>query len=302
MPILEEVQLDTRSGPLAGLRAPGSPGPEGAGGPPVLFLHGFLDNAASFVPLCRHLDGIDAVALDFPGHGHSGHRHPSARYYLVDYLYDVDAALDALGWESCHLVGHSLGAAVSSLYAAAAPERVRSVVMIDALGPMSESPDTGASRLQRSLRSVREGPRRRKAYASVEEMIGARIKVNSDLSPESARLICERSIRQAGDHFEWTNDPALYWVSPVLLTELQIHEYLQHIKAGVLTLTATPYAPYVNEEKVKSRTTAIPHGRHLTVEGHHHFHMDQPETIARLVKEFILEQDEPFADSPGNRP
>jgi pimeloyl-ACP methyl ester carboxylesterase len=173
--------------------------------------------------------------------------------------------------------------------------------MIDALGPMSESPDKGASRLQRSVQSVREGPRRKKAYVSVEDMIAARL-ANSDLSPESARLICERSIRQVGDHFEWTNDPALYWVSPVLLTESQIHDYLQHIRAGVLTLTATPYAPYVNEEKVKSRTSAIPHGRHLTVEGHHHFHMDQPETTARLVKEFILEQDELFADSPGNRP
>lgn len=301
MPLSEEIRLDTRRGRnaslrIAGLRAAGS------GGPPVLCLHGFLDNAASFVPISRHLENFDVVALDFPGHGHSDHRHPSANYHFVEYLYDVDAALDALGWDSCHLVGHSLGAGVSSLYAVAAPERVRSVVMIDALGPMNESPDKSVSRLQRSLRSVREGPRRKKAYSSVEDMVGARLQANSDLSPESARLICERSIRSTGSHFEWTNDPALYWVSPSLFTEAQTHDYLQHIKAGVLTLTATPYAPYVSEEKVKSRTSAIPHGRHLTVEGHHHFHMDQPETTGRLIREFILQHNEPLVDSRSNQP
>jgi pimeloyl-ACP methyl ester carboxylesterase len=52
--------------------------------PRVLALHGWLDNAASFIPLA--LPKLDLVALDLPGHGHSVHRHPSARYHFVDYL------------------------------------------------------------------------------------------------------------------------------------------------------------------------------------------------------------------------
>jgi pimeloyl-ACP methyl ester carboxylesterase len=50
-------------------------------------------------------------------------------------MWDIHAAMDALGWDSYHLLGHSLGAAVSSIFATAAPERVRSSIPIDALGP-----------------------------------------------------------------------------------------------------------------------------------------------------------------------
>jgi len=41
---------------------------------PVLALHGWLDNAASFIPLAQHLNETNLIALDFPGHGKSEHR------------------------------------------------------------------------------------------------------------------------------------------------------------------------------------------------------------------------------------
>jgi pimeloyl-ACP methyl ester carboxylesterase len=273
---------------------------------PVLCVHGWLDNAASFIPLAQHLrnmdpealdpealglEALDLVALDLPGHGRSDHRHPSAHYYFMDYLWDIDAALDALGWSSCHLVGHSLGAAILSLYAAVSPHRVRSLVMLDALGPMSEQAADSTARLRRSLDDFRSGARPKKAYESIEDMIKVR-QANTRMAHEPARLICERSAEHHGTHYEWTNDPALYWVSPILMTEEQVLDYLGHITAPVLSLTATPYAPYVKEEKLKARCAVIAHGRHLLQEGGHHFHMDQPGEVASAVGSFILEQEQ----------
>ena len=287
----EDIVLDTPRGRIAGIRWPSE------GAPKVLCTHGWLDNAASFVPLAPWLDQLDVVAVDFAGHGRSEHHPAIAPYYFTDNLWDLDAALDGLGWQSCHLVGHSLGAAVASMYAVAAPERVRSLTLLDALGPISESPAKLAERLHKSLNSVRSGPRPRKPYDSLEAMVKAR-RANSDLPEDAARLICMRAAQQVGDHFEWTYDPALQWVSPIVISEEQALAYLGAITAPILSLTATPFAPFVSQKKFEARAKAMPHGKHEILSGHHHMHMDQSKAIAARVQPFILEQDA----SPGKTP
>jgi pimeloyl-ACP methyl ester carboxylesterase len=284
----EEIRLATPLGRLAGLawRQPDAPR--------VLALHGWLDNAASFVPLAPLLDRLDRVALDLPGHGHSDHRPAAARYHFIDYLFDLDAALDALDWPDCHLLGHSLGAAVCAAYAAAAPARVRSLVLLDSIGPLAGEPDHTAERLRRSLAKSRLGPGQTRRYGSLEEMVAARRKV-SDLSEEAARLICERSSRPAEGGFTWRSDPALNWVSALLMTEDQALDLLRCIAAPVLTIHVTPASPWFTRERIEARLAALTHGRHLTRQGHHHFHMDEPEEIAETIQSFILEHDR----SPG---
>ena len=56
------VELSTRVGMLRGLRW-GRPG-----NTPILALHGWLDNAASFSRLAPLLLDVDVVAIDLPGH------------------------------------------------------------------------------------------------------------------------------------------------------------------------------------------------------------------------------------------
>lgn len=282
-----EIRLDTPRGVIAGLRG------EDSHGPPVLCVHGWLDNAASFIPLSIQLPELDLIAVDLPGHGRSGHRHPSASYYFMDYLRDVDAALDELGWESCHLVGHSLGAGVAALYAAVAPERVRSLVMLDSVGPFAEPANKCVTRVRKHMQSGRAEARRKRPYASIEEMIEVR-QANTDLSDEPARLICERSLKRVDDHYEWTNDSALYWVSPILMTEEQALAYLAGITAPVLSLTATPFTSAISETLYHTRTAAIPNGRHELLTGDHYFHMDQVDKTAGMMLPFILEQERIF--------
>jgi pimeloyl-ACP methyl ester carboxylesterase len=284
----EAIDICTTRGRIAAL------GWRCADGPRTLCLHGWLDNAASFLPLARHLPELDLVAVDLPGHGHSEHRHATARYHFVEYLFDVDAVLDELGWTDCHLLGHSMGAAISAVYAAGAPERVRSVVLLDALGPISAAPDRTAERLRRSLLKNRRGVRETRSFESIDAMIQARRSV-SDLSEEAARLICERAARAGQDGFTWRSDPALNWVSPILMSDEQALDLLRHIEAPVLALTVTTDSPWASAEQLETRRHALSNAQHLRMHGHHHFHMDAPAEIAETVQEFIIGHDQPKA-------
>ena len=68
-------------------------------GPPVLGLHGWLDNAGTFDRLAPHLAEFNLVAVDMPGHGRSEHRGADATYHFCDWIRDVYDITDSLGWE-----------------------------------------------------------------------------------------------------------------------------------------------------------------------------------------------------------
>ena len=89
---------------------------------PVLVRHGWLDNAASFEFLAPLLEGCRVVAVDQRGHGLSDNL--NRPYHIWDGVPDVIGILDALEWDQAILLGHSMGAAVSSLVASAFPDRI----------------------------------------------------------------------------------------------------------------------------------------------------------------------------------
>lgn len=282
----QEIRLTTPHLELAGLRWGN---PEGI---PVLALHGWLDNAASFVPMAPYFEDMNIVALDWPGHGRSQHRHPSARYYITEFMWDIHTALDALGWESAHLLGHSLGAAISSIFSTAAPERVRSLTLIDALGPYSNQPGDTARQLRLSSAAVRSQPRPRKTYASIADMVQARL-ANSDLTEPAARLIVERSVQATDSGYQWSYDPGLYWVSPLYFSEDQLLDCQRNIEAPVLTLCAQPFSSAEREQYYQRHIKAIPNGRHELIDGGHHLHMESPDLLGAKIRDFMVEFDDP---------
>ena len=71
-----------------------------ADGPPVLALHGWLDNAVSFDRLAPLLPDFHIVALDLAGHGRSQHRHPEVVFHFIDWAPEVIATADVLGWST----------------------------------------------------------------------------------------------------------------------------------------------------------------------------------------------------------
>lgn len=102
-----------------------------AGAPPVLLLHGLASNASRFAELADTSTLTRDHALlrpDLAGHGGSLTRR---RVGLRVWCDDLEALLDAEGGGPAVVVGHSLGARVALELQARAPQRVRSLVLID---------------------------------------------------------------------------------------------------------------------------------------------------------------------------
>ena len=168
---------------------------------------------------------------------------------------------------------------------------MRSIVLLDSLGPISVTAESTTDRLRRSLVKNRLGVSRIRQFESIDEMAQARRAV-SGLSEAAARLICERAAREVNGQYEWRSDPALNWVSSIVMTDEQALEFLEHVRAPVLTFTATEESPWSTRAKLEQRKQAISHGRHVTLQGHHHFHMDAPGEIAETIQNFIIENDQ----------
>lgn len=99
-------------------------------GEPILVLHGFASSLEAVGPLADSLaPAYRVIALDQRGHGRSD-APADAEAYGHEMADDVVRLLDHLDIERAHLLGHSMGAVVSSYVAARHPERVATVSMI----------------------------------------------------------------------------------------------------------------------------------------------------------------------------
>jgi len=103
--------------------------------PPVVFLHGLgMDNMASFyytVAGTVAKAGTEAVLYDLRGHGDS--ERTRTGYTIEDSVADLAGLLDALELTGpVHLIGNSYGGTIALGFALAHPERVASMVLIEA--------------------------------------------------------------------------------------------------------------------------------------------------------------------------
>lgn len=277
-----ELQIDTPLGALAALQW-GAPA-----APPLLALHGWLDNAASFTRVAPLLAGRHRViALDLPGHGHSAHLPDGVpRYHAVDQVAHVLAAADALGLARFDLLGHSLGAGVASLVAAAAPTRIGKLALIEGLGVLA---DDGAQTLARWRDAhVAHATARRphRTFPDVDAAVAARVAAGG-LDAAEAHPIVERNLRAVTGGFAWRSDARLRRPTPLRVAETQIRALLAGITAPTLLLLAQPATPYLPSAMMAARAACVADIRVAHIDGPHHLHIHRAPAVAAQLDAFL---------------
>ncbi|MFA5506353.1 MAG: alpha/beta hydrolase [Vulcanimicrobiota bacterium] len=271
----EEIVLQGFGGKLAAKRWT-------QGKSPLLALHGWLDNAGSFDGLAPLLDGYDLVCLDLPGHGFSYHRPPGVPYHFVDWVPEVFQAAESLGWEKFHLLGHSMGAAIATLAAGTFPEKIHKLVLLEGIGPFSSPDEEAPALLQKAL--LYKPSQGRRYYPDREDAIKRLMR--RELEEHSARALAERAL--AGDESGWYFTYATEARGPSRQrpTENQVLAYLKRISCPTLFVYASDGLklpePYAQRHRFIADLTKV------EVEGRHHAHLDHPQRVAPLIKEFLV--------------
>jgi pimeloyl-ACP methyl ester carboxylesterase len=270
-----------------------------ADAPPLLALHGWLDNAASFAHLAPYIDTHRLIALDLPGHGHSAHlpAGPFVHYTLPDYVAAVLAAADALALQRFDLLGHSLGAGIASLLAAAAPERIGRLFLIEGLGPLPDDPARTLQRFRDATgRRSRQRARRLRRFAHVADAVAARTAA-SGMEAAWARPIVERALVRQDDGYRWRSDPRLTLPTPVRLAETQIRTLLAGIRAPTALLLARPQTPYLPVAMLRERAACVDDIRIAFMDGGHHLHLEHPEAVGVQLRQHLGGLDRPTPEA-----
>lgn len=130
------------------------------GATPILIVHGLSFFSYDWIGIADALSADrEVVAMDMRGFGESAWS-PSRAYGIDDFAGDCIALIDHLGWDRVILMGHSMGGRNSTWCAAANPDRVSALVLVD------YSPRNAPAGSNRVATTVAGAPER---FASVEE-------------------------------------------------------------------------------------------------------------------------------------
>ncbi|MHA6637428.1 alpha/beta fold hydrolase [Stutzerimonas frequens] len=261
-------------------------GPED--GQPVIALHGWLDNAATFARLAPRLQGLRIVALDLPGHGHSDHRPVGASYNIWDYAHDVLQVAEQFGWKRFSLLGHSMGAIVSVLLAGALPERIERLALIDGVIPYTGEADEAPQKLGAAIEALLAVDDKRKpVYATFDQAVAARMKGVGAVSHEAAQLLAQRGLMPVPGGYTWRTDARLMLPSAMRLTRAHALAFVERVACPASLVLAE--GGLMTQPELRSLVQRLPFAvRELP--GGHHLHLDDEagaEAVASLFNTFF---------------
>jgi len=263
--------------------------------PLLLLVHGGRDHARSWDPMARELrHDWHVVAPDLRGHGDSAWSVGST-YSLTDFMFDLVQLLDALDQYPATIVAHSLGGAVSLLYAGVFPEKLAKLVAIEGLGPPPE--------VQEKLRDVPGWKRVRdwtaqmqalagrqpRHYPSIDAAAARMIEENAFLTEEQARHLTIHGVARNEDGtYGWKFDNYVRAFAPVRLSESEVTELRARVTCPVLLVRGTE--SWASDPAKDGRAASFPDARVANVEGAGHWvHHDRLDAFLAVVRGFLAE-------------
>lgn len=241
-------------------------------GQPLLFIHGLGSSTRDWefqVP--EFSKSYQVITFDLRGQGKSGK--PAGPYSIPLLASDAAALMKALGLQSAHVVGISLGGGVAIQLALNAPELVKTLVVVNSGPAMAASPADARKEIEGRVALVQQYGMR-----AMGEVLGPRLLPK----PEHATL------RQTFVDRWAENDPRAYIDTLLALADWNVLDEIKSIRCPTLVIAADQdYTPVALKEAYirlmpDARLVVIPDSRHATP-------IEQPEQFNEVLKQFLAQ-------------
>jgi lipase len=243
-------------------------------GRPVLVVHGVTNTGARYRRLAEEeLPGARVLAPDLRGHGRSTWEPPWSVSRHVD---DLVGTLDAAGAARVAVVGHSFGGLIGMALAAAHPERVAALALVD---PAVAIPPGRAG-------EEAERARRDEGWATADEARAARLALRPDHARDSVDEDLETFLEEGADgrvRFRFSRPAAVTAWSEMAAPAPSLAAF-----PGRVLLVEARRADFVTGAlRARLRADLGPRLREEAIDAGHMLFWDAREELGRLVREAV---------------
>ncbi|MGI9152058.1 MAG: alpha/beta fold hydrolase [Limnohabitans sp.] len=270
----------------------GTPSPDKT---PLVMVHGWMDVAASFqfvVDALQHDHWV--IAPDWRGFGLT-ETPDTDNFWFPDYLADLDQLLDHyVGDRPVHLLGHSMGGHVATLYAGIRPARIQTLINLEGFGMPATRPAQAPGRYAQwmdELKALQRGEMDLRPYPNLEAVAQRLIKTNPRLGTDKAHWLAQHWA-SANAQGEWRilGHAAHKVVNAQLFKVDEAQALYERITAPTLCVVADTnsmeqwWQSRFTLEEFKQRISVVPRLTHAVIHNAGHMlHHDQPEELAQLI-------------------
>jgi 3-oxoadipate enol-lactonase len=240
-------------------------------GEPVLLIHGLGGSAQDWDrQIAAFRSSYRVIAFDLRGHGRS--EKPIGPYTVAQFARDAAGLLGALGIDSAHVVGWSLGGMVAFQLAVDRPDLVRSLVVVNAMPEFHVR--TYAERLWLHQRQMTVRVLGMRHFAET---------LAKQLFPKPSQKLQRRQMIERFSQ----NDPRAYLASLTAGTQgWSVVEHLHEIRCPVVMITGDK--DYTSAEQKAKYAAEMPDAHVLVVkDSRHATPADQPTAFNKAVRAFL---------------
>lgn len=239
---------------------------------------------------------MSILAIDAPGHGFSSHYPQAGMYHFTEDIVTLRRIVHHFGWKKISILAHSFGSNHAFVYASIFPNEVDKYIGIDILRPfkldIQHFIKTGGSDMDKFLNI----PNQQIPEFTMEQLIDIVYKGSrGSVSKESCKILLTRNSTESSKGsglYKLNIDPRLkLWFFHSFENDVLL-ELASRIKCEVLNIKFKQGMYYEKREYyqqtldiLKSSAKSV---QYHEVEGSHHGHLNTPENIVELVRQFLV--------------